>query len=536
MRRSSPSTNVDTIAGHFQENDSDIADPTPDMDVLRMFCETMAITDAATKVLMAGQVTSLMVDEGVEESVQHQDRNRYDQISTSQAFGSDQGLRPPTTSSFVGSQSHLSGREKLLIAVGPARTRGNTNPSKAMATSSDGLHTSIGRQSQDRSDVSGSKDTVMEENSGPEVPTKSFGKGQDGDEDVYFSDSSGSCAMDLDSDDEIVAPIQVLKEPFPSQISIDHERIAGVTQSHSKEIRLSAPMASALESSKQVTPPSADKLLSRTSNANLNSTAGKTQSTTPVTGMAQQRVGKAKSKALRAVSGRNGSVRQHIASTEFVKWGASTKKYQMFPDFKNEQFITIFSDMENAGLGSDDRGQTSHFCVPEILVFENAGAIQDLFAEKHQDPGRFDSEDRICWDPEISKTLKPYQERSVYVMDFIDYEAEKGNEDAVALQGCPTKIWSLFLHWWRFLREKKVYPVSCPWQKKRLLMLARVLDADERHIKEIEQCAVRDKMYEDEEEDIMWATHQHPDWLMHYDQSKYNMLKANGKLWQKRKT
>lgn len=334
MRRSSPSTNVDTIAGHFQENDSDMADPTPDMDVLRMFCETMAITNAATKILMAGQVTSPMMDEGVEESVRHQDRNRDDQISTSQAFGSDQGPRPPTASSFVGSQSYLSGREKLQIAVGSARTRGNTNPWKAMATSSDGLHTSIGRQSQDSSAVNGSKDTVMGENSGPEIPTKFFGKGRGEDEDVYFSDSSGSCAMDLDSDDEIVAPIQVLKETFPSQISIDHERIAGVTQSHSKETRLSASMASSLEPSKQITPPPADKVLFRTSNANLNSTVGKTKSTTPVTGMAQQRVGKAKSKAPRAASGRNGSVRQHVASTGFVKWGASTKKYQMFPDFK----------------------------------------------------------------------------------------------------------------------------------------------------------------------------------------------------------
>ncbi|KAH6695904.1 hypothetical protein BKA61DRAFT_711116 [Leptodontidium sp. MPI-SDFR-AT-0119] len=495
MRRSSPSTNVDTIAGNFQENDSDMADPTPDMDVLRMFCETMAITDAATKILMAGQVAGPMMDEGAEGSVRHQSRNRDDQISTSQAFGLDQGPRPPTASSFVGSQSYLSGREKLQIAVGPARARGNRNPWKAMATSSDGLHNSIGRQSQDSSAVNGRKDTVMEENSGPEVPTKFFGKGRDGDEDVYFSDSSGSCAMDLDSEDEIVAPIQVLKETFPSQISIGHERIAGVTQSYSKETRLSASMASSLKPSKQITPPSADKVLSRTSNANLNSTVGKTKRTTPVTGMAQQRVSMAKSKAPRAVSGRNGSVWVVMIEVKLV-----ISAYQKYLFLRMQEQFKI--------------------CLPRstrTLV----GSIRKI---------------GFAGTPEISKTLKPYQERSVYVMDFIDYEAEKGNEDAVALQGCPTKIWSLFLHWWRFLREKKEYPVSCPWQKKRLLMLARVLDADERYIKDIEQCAVRDKMYEDEEEDIMWATHQHPDWLMLYDQSKYNMLKANGKLWQKRKT
>ncbi|PVH78007.1 hypothetical protein DL98DRAFT_636402 [Cadophora sp. DSE1049] len=348
-----------------------------------------------------------------------------------------------------------------------------------------------------------------------------------GEDSAYLSDS-GSAPMDLDSDDEEQNQAASNKESRTLLHSDGREE--DIVSSPSREAMLDSdiPSLDGNGSREHSPPPLELSLLSNPVSIPQNASNDSIKNIKP--GAGNLIPGPAfKRRAPGAAPKTN------VSSNHAVKWGPTTKKNLFLPTFKNEPFIIFFCETEKPGFSGDDSHQARHVYLPEILVSEHTSAIVDLFVKKHDHSARFDLQDTICWDPKISTTQKPHKERSVYILEFIKHQAEHGNDDAIALQEHPTKIWGLFLHWWRYVKDGSIASISCPWEKERALKMAAVLGADAAYIDVVERCQVRAKKYDNEEEDMMWMNHTHPDWLYLYDIGRYNMLKKKGKLWERGK-
>lgn len=175
-------------------------------------------------------------------------------------------------------------------------------------------------------------------------------------------------------------------------------------------------------------------------------------------------------------------------------------------------------------LSSNDDNQVPHISVKEYPVYSHSESIQQLFKLKRADRN-FDTEDKICYDPEHPNTQKPFDDKALYLNEWLKWSAQVGDASARQLLRSEPEDWfAAFVAWSLSIVTHIIDVPNCPWIKDRAIDLAKFLQGKPEYMPALKEIETRRKKFGTEVEDRQWRAGMHPQQI-----AEKNGVKTKGK-------
>ncbi|EKD16118.1 uncharacterized protein L3040_007792 [Drepanopeziza brunnea f. sp. 'multigermtubi'] len=208
--------------------------------------------------------------------------------------------------------------------------------------------------------------------------------------------------------------------------------------------------------------------------------------------------------------------------------------------------VVIFRREDRTKTVGDSLAHAHHRILKASLLLKHSKTFHNLLEAAKNPNSAFDPENRLCC--RVSVRFRNGAERktwSIFLNNTIQYCADNfGDENARLMLAFtpntqtsdPLTVWELLSEWFSWcLKSEKPAQLDCPWRKEKLLIVSRFIQADKEWIDAVEALHVRAKVYMDEEQDLDYAKHKHPDWVRDNDPMKYGRMRPESKVWKSKK-
>ncbi|KAI9046478.1 hypothetical protein LZ554_009226 [Drepanopeziza brunnea f. sp. 'monogermtubi'] len=208
--------------------------------------------------------------------------------------------------------------------------------------------------------------------------------------------------------------------------------------------------------------------------------------------------------------------------------------------------VVIFRREDRIKTVGDSRAHAHHRILKASLLLKHSKTFYNLLEAEKESNSAFDPENRLCCLVSIRfRTGEEKKTWSIFLNNTLKYCADDlGDENAKLMlaftpstqSSGPLTVWGLLSEWFSWcLDSEKPARLDCPWRKEKLLVVSRFIQADKEWIDAVEALQVREKVYMDEEQDLDYAKHKHPDWVRDNDPMKYGRMRAEAKVWKSKK-
>lgn len=173
----------------------------------------------------------------------------------------------------------------------------------------------------------------------------------------------------------------------------------------------------------------------------------------------------------------------------------------------------------------DNESDTRCVVLGQKMICANSDVLKYVL-ECKADGDNYDSDDALCYDPELSKdpskSITPFICIGPLLTAMLDelneessnlYEHEKKNRlDLQELVNIPSeKIWEVVRVWQTWVQTGDIKLSRCPFQRERMLKFARIMEMPEKLYRAVKKHEVDEKLYPTEDRHVMWKAGLYPE-------------------------